>query len=718
MKRIQLLSVLVALLSISFVSDAQFFKVTGLTLTATPTLNNTQTQVLVRNSTTGNIEYKNDFDNSFWKTSGTTNITTPTIVGNPNFQGRLGINVAPTSPFQINAAIAGTNQSKTISANDVTTTDFVNAAHFNGSQAAARVSFTLSNNSSGDWANNHLQLSVHGPSAPNNYYLTNIPGKGSDAGFALLNVQGTQITGMALNNFNATPLYLGTNNIARVTVTGTLGNVLIGSGVDNARLFVSQAALTSTWMPAFRVDPGAHTGITASTELHDVNYNLARTVQWATGSLSTQRAFRIQAPTYSFVGASTITDASTLYIDGAPIAGTNATITNPYALNVNSGSVRFGGVTQDDTKTRIAALDATTGRLFWRDASTLGGGTIIPSGQIAISNGTSLVGDANLTYGSGLFQIGGQSIFTADNSATNSVTTTLALQHTTSGTPAVGIGTGLSFVAETAAGNNEIGAVIEAVTTDVTSLSEDFDLVTKTMTGGATAESLRLSSVGDLTLGAGISNTTRTILAGGTAARVELILKATESSAPVEVIRLTRALDNPKILFPQTLSESFMSTTNVVGQHGGSLRINTPDVTGTNLNSGNILISTGLPTGTGTAGKITLNSPSGKIELISNNGIDIQGSVGSGAIATITAAATLSASQCTILADATTAAFTVTLPAASGATRRIYRILKKDSSANAVTISTTAGGNKVISTQYAGYVVQSDGTSWYVIGSF
>ncbi len=86
-----------------------------------------------------------------------------------------------------------------------------------------------------------------------------------------------------------------------------------------------------------------HTTLAASTEFTDINFNLGRTVQFAAGALTTQRAFRIQAPTYSFVDASTITTASTVSISGPPVAGTNATITHPFALNVESGNVRVAG---------------------------------------------------------------------------------------------------------------------------------------------------------------------------------------------------------------------------------------------------------------------------------------------------------------------------------------------------------------------------------------
>src|SRR3990167_8306556 len=83
------------------------------------------------------------------------------------------------------------------------------------------------------------------------------------------------------------------------------------------------------------------------------------------------------------------------------------------------------------------------------------------------------------------------------DAVTNAVTYAARLTHITSGTPAAGIGVGLEFEVETTADNNEIGAFIEAITTDITGGSEDFDLVFKTMAGGAAAgERLRGLSTG------------------------------------------------------------------------------------------------------------------------------------------------------------------------------------------------------------------------------
>lgn len=84
-----------------------------------------------------------------------------------------------------------------------------------------------------------------------------------------------------------------------------------------------------------------------------------------------------------------------------------------------------------------------------------------------------------------------------DSSATATVTYVARLTSTSSGTPATGIGVGLEFEVETAAGNNEVGATVEVISTDVTSTSEDFDLVFKTMAAGSAAdEKLRVTSDG------------------------------------------------------------------------------------------------------------------------------------------------------------------------------------------------------------------------------
>lgn len=99
--------------------------------------------------------------------------------------------------------------------------------------------------------------------------------------------------------------------------------------------------------------------------------------------------------------------------------------------------------------------------------------------------------------------------------ATNSVIDVTRIEAQSSGTPAAGIGAAILFAVETAAANIEIGARIEAVTTDVTATSEDFDLVFKLMAAGATAtEVMRLKSTNSVDFAAfSIGGTTITTTA-------------------------------------------------------------------------------------------------------------------------------------------------------------------------------------------------------------
>jgi microcystin-dependent protein len=88
-----------------------------------------------------------------------------------------------------------------------------------------------------------------------------------------------------------------------------------------------------------RIQPIAETGLTASVEVVDFLVDLARTMTWSTGALTTQRAMRVTLPTYAFAAASTLTTAATVAIAGPPAAGANATITNAFTLMLEAGNM-------------------------------------------------------------------------------------------------------------------------------------------------------------------------------------------------------------------------------------------------------------------------------------------------------------------------------------------------------------------------------------------
>lgn len=142
---------------------------------------------------------------------------------------------------------------------------------------------------------------------------------------------------MSINNH---PLFvsIGPNAAAARASVGAAG-----TGAGSGDLAVRGALWTTGVNTVLVVEGAANTGVTASEEASDVLIDLDRTVTWATGALTNQRAVKIKAPTLAFVAASTVTNAATVYIDRAPVAGTNATITNSFALWVDAGATRLDG---------------------------------------------------------------------------------------------------------------------------------------------------------------------------------------------------------------------------------------------------------------------------------------------------------------------------------------------------------------------------------------
>lgn len=148
--------------------------------------------------------------------------------GEAYVRGSFGIGSAsPTSQFQIGTPIAGSAQTKTISARNSVTTDFANLSHLSSSVATARASSIISASASGDWVNNFIQYMVHGSTFAANNYLNNLS-KSNDSGWGFLLSQGGEINGFGILTYSAKPLVLGTNNLARVFIDSS-GSVVIGA---------------------------------------------------------------------------------------------------------------------------------------------------------------------------------------------------------------------------------------------------------------------------------------------------------------------------------------------------------------------------------------------------------------------------------------------------------------------------------------------------------
>lgn len=201
---------------------------------------------------------------------------------------------------------------------------------------------------------------------------------------------------------NSTNTFSAENTFsAAVTMSSTLavtGALTVTAGITgNSALTIAPAVSASGVRTALTLTGAADTGRTASTEQSDVYLNLARTVTWATGAITDQRAVRITAPTLAFVGASTVTNAATLYIDRAPQAGTNATITNAYALWVDAGKARFDGpvlinnsLTADTTDSSGTPGAATINKASGKVAIAIGASSVVVTNSLVSSASTIL----------------------------------------------------------------------------------------------------------------------------------------------------------------------------------------------------------------------------------------------------------------------------------------------------------------------------------------
>lgn len=164
----------------------------------------------------------------------------------------------------------------------------------------------------------------------------------------------TITTGSARKEITLNDITLTSGRVPFITTNARLTDSSTWTYSVTAGMVVSQTAAASGSNSLLVMTAVNHTNQTTLTETIDVNFNLARILQHATGAITTQRAFVIQAPTYSFVGASVITNAATLAITAAPTAGTNATITNNHALWVQAGNVLLGTASTGTSILRFA----------------------------------------------------------------------------------------------------------------------------------------------------------------------------------------------------------------------------------------------------------------------------------------------------------------------------------------------------------------------------
>jgi hypothetical protein len=185
----------------------------------------------------------------------------------------------------------------------------------------------------------------------------------------------------------------------------------------------TQTAASSGSATGWLYTGGAHTSLTTTAECIDVDFAMNRTVQHATGSVTLQRSVVFRSPTYSAVGSSTFSDTATVYIQGAPTAGSNVTQTRKWALLLGGDRIGIGtsgaaastlgadvGVEiKGGTVTAFTTRNAAEGALLTYSTNEVGVGAISNSPLQLVSNNTNrwtIAADGHLeTFGGGNRQI-------------------------------------------------------------------------------------------------------------------------------------------------------------------------------------------------------------------------------------------------------------------------------------------------------------------------
>lgn len=212
---------------------------------------------------------------------------------------------------------------------------------------------------------------------------------GSTASGGTLNLSSTSNATMGQINVDGSLVSLRSSGTQKLALSSTLFN-----STNSQHTFTSGNTSTGAQAP-YTFTTNAQSSRTANTEVNDVYFNLSASQGWlgaaGSGGITTVRAMRIAPPTYYFGGTNTITNAATVAIEGAPIAGTLATITNPYALWVQSGlSALDGGIKIGTVGSGISIKEGTN--------ATMGSATL--------SSGTATVSTTKVTANSRIYVLG------------------------------------------------------------------------------------------------------------------------------------------------------------------------------------------------------------------------------------------------------------------------------------------------------------------------
>lgn len=281
---------------------------------------------------------------------------------------------------------------------------------------------------------------------------------------------------------NLPPVGYGTwkspiNDVANLPVTGNLdGDARVVSGTGGYQIYVWDGASnqwnlgsTSFWT-------------TNGVVIYPISYPVSIGTTTSSGkNLQVFQTMRVSAEANDYIDITSQSSLGQIYLANDVKSEITFLSNGNEHIFESTGTADF---VFKDPVGNIGMAFNTSGDFYANKPTTQGNYTLtVKQGAVGINN----------TSPSVLLDVVNSSV------ATSTVTDVLRLNSQSTLAPAVGIGVGVQFAAETAAGNTETGARIAAFTTNNASGAENFDLCVYTMLNGNTAaERLRVTSGGDV----------------------------------------------------------------------------------------------------------------------------------------------------------------------------------------------------------------------------
>ena len=357
--------------------------------------------------TTGTLTFEGSTADGFETTLAVVNPTADRTITLPNVTGTVittGDSGTVTSTMIANgtivdadvnasAAIAGTKISPDFGSQNVITTGTSTAASF------SPTSSTIPTNGLYLGAANQLNFATNATSRitlTTSTLTSTLPFRAASGTAAAPSVSFTSSTGSGF-------YYTGTTNEIAATTGGVERQRWGANGLHTFNSAAHSGSALSTTAPA---------------KIYSSTGTYTDTATLASGTVTHGPIVALDNPAIAATNTGvTYTNASTLYIDGAPTAGTNVTITNPYALYVNAGQISVplasaaspAIVFGTDTNTGIYSPGADqvaistngTQKLTIDSSGRVGIGTSSPSSLLTVQSGLDSAGSIQIGADSG-----------------------------------------------------------------------------------------------------------------------------------------------------------------------------------------------------------------------------------------------------------------------------------------------------------------------------